>query len=73
MIRIKLKVMLAEREMTQRTLSDISGVRLPTISSIATGKVKEIPIGVLDKLCAALECQPGDLLEYKRDPAEKEE
>lgn len=67
MIKTRLKVLLAEREMTQKELSEKTGVRLPTIVNISTGNIKELPIAVLDKLCDALDCQPGDLLEYRRE------
>ena len=67
MIKTRLKVLLAKREMTQKELSEKTGVRLPTIVNISTGNIKELPIAVLDKLCDALNCQPGDLLEYRRE------
>lgn len=67
MIKIKLKVVLAEREMTQTKLSELTGIRLPTITNLATNKIRELPVGVLDKLCKALDCTPGDLLQYIPD------
>lgn len=67
MIRFKLKVMLAEREMTQRQLSEASGIRLPTINDIATGKTKAISVATLDKLCEVLNCTPNDILQYTRN------
>lgn len=65
MIKFTVKVMLAKREMTQRELSDKSGVRLPTISALCTSSIRHVPVEVLDKVCAALDCQPGDLMEYR--------
>lgn len=73
MIKTKLKVILADREMTQKELSEKTGIRLPTIVNISTGKIKELPVSALDKICDVLDCQPGDLLEYRRDPAEAAE
>lgn len=64
MIKFTAKVMLAKRGMTQRELSEKSGVRLPMISALCTGQAKHIPVDVLDKVCTALECQPGDILEH---------
>ena len=63
-IKFRLKVLLAERGMTQKQLDDITGIRPPTISAICLGTVKEFPIGAIDKICKALNCQPGDIMEY---------
>ena len=68
MIKFKLKVMLAIREMTQKDLADKTGIRPPTISAICTGAVKHFPVDALNKICTVLECQPADLMEYVPDP-----
>lgn len=73
MIKTRLKALLADREMLQRELSEKTGIRLPTIVNISTGKIKELPLSALDKICEVLNCQPGDLLEYRRDAAENVE
>lgn len=67
MIKFKVKVMLAMREMTQKELAERTGIRPPTVSAICTGVVKHLPIEALDKICAVLECQPCDLMEYIND------
>ena len=67
MIKSKLKVMLAMREMTQAELAHRTGIRPPTVSAIATNNAKHIPIDVLDKLCKELRCNVGDLFEYIDD------
>ena len=64
MIESKLKVQLAINKMTQKQLAEITGIRPPTISQIALGTIKHFPMDALDKICAALNCQPGDILEY---------
>jgi putative transcriptional regulator len=64
MIKFKVKVMLAQREMTQKELAEQTGIRPPTISAICTGTVKHLPVDALDKICAVLNCQPADLMEY---------
>ena len=69
MIKFRIKVMLALREMTQKELAEKTGIRLPTISALCTGAAKHIPVNVLDKLCTTLDCQPGDLVEYLKDEA----
>ena len=67
MIKFKVKVMLAMREMTQKELAERTGIRPPTISAICTGTVKHLPIDALDKICEVLNCQPSDLMEYIED------
>ena len=67
MIKFKVKVMLAIREMTQKDLAEKTGIRPPTISAICTGSIKHLPIDVLDRMCKVLECQPADLMEYIDD------
>ena len=63
-IKFKVKVMLAMREMTQKDLAEKTGIRPPTISAICTGAIKHLPVDALDKICAVLECQPADIIEY---------
>jgi putative transcriptional regulator len=67
MIKFKVKVMLAMREMTQKELAEKTGIRPPTVSAICTGTVKHLPVDALDKICAVLNCQPSDLMEYIED------
>ena len=70
MIKFKVKVMLALREMTQKELSEKTGIRPPTVSAICTGAVKHLPVEALDKICEVLDCQPADLMEYVKEPEE---
>ena len=69
-IKFKLKVMLAMRDMNQRMLSDATGIRPPTISAICNNSIRELPISVLEKICVALDCQPGDIIVHV--PSEKD-
>ena len=64
MIKFKLKVLLAINDMNQKELAEKTGIRAPTISAICTNSIKEIPVGVLDKICTVLNCQPGELMEF---------
>ena len=64
MMKFKVKVMLAMRDMTQKELAEKTGIRPPTVSAICTGTVKHLPVDALEKICAGLDCQPGDLIEY---------
>lgn len=59
-------VMLAKRKMSVTELSDRVGITISNISILKNGKAKAIKISTLAKLCAALDCQPGDLLEYRK-------
>ena len=70
MIKSKVKVMLAIREMTQKKKKKKTGIRPPTISAICLGTIKHFPMDAMDKICEVLECQPADLLEYIKDSAE---
>ena len=69
MVKFKVKVMLAMREMTQKELAAKTGIRPPTISAICTGTIKHLPVDVLDRICDVLDCQPGDIIEFVKDEA----
>lgn len=60
-------VMLARRKMSVTELADRVGITLANMSILKNGKAKAIRISTLAKLCEALDCQPGDLLEYRTD------
>ena len=65
-------VMLARRKMSLTELSEKVGITMANMSILKTGKAKALKVSTLAKLCAALRCQPGDLLEY-RPASEAEE
>ena len=67
MIKFKVKVMLAMRDMTQKELAERTGIRPHTISAICTGSIKHLPVEALDKICSVLECQPADLMEHIKE------
>ena len=73
MIKFKVKVMLAMREMTQKELAEKTGIRPPTVSAICTGAVKHLPVEALDKICEVLDCQPADLMEFVKEPKAENE
>ena len=60
-------VMLAKRKMSVTELSQRVGITLANLSILKTGKAKAVRISTLAALCEALDCQPGDLLEYRRN------
>lgn len=69
-IRITLDAMLAARGMTARELAARVGISETQMSLFRSGKVRGIRFRTLAKLCAVLECAPGDLLDYDADPAD---
>lgn len=60
-------VMLAKRKMSVTELADRVGITLANMSILKNGKAKAVKVETLRKLCDALDCQPGDLLEYRKD------
>ncbi|AOV06721.1 helix-turn-helix domain-containing protein [Sporosarcina ureilytica] len=64
---INIDVMLAKRKMSVTELSERVGLTMANISILKNGKAKAIRLSTLDKICKALDCQPGDILEYKVD------
>jgi putative transcriptional regulator len=59
-------VMLAKRKMSVTELADKVGITIANVSVLKNGKAKALKISTLVKLCEALDCQPGDILEYRR-------
>ena len=62
--------MLAKRKMSVTELSQRVGITLANISILKNGKAKAVKLETLDKICKALQCQPGDLLEWEADEDE---
>jgi putative transcriptional regulator len=62
---INIDVMLAKRKMSVTELAQRVGITMANISILKNGKAKAIRVSTLDAICKALECQPGDLLEYR--------
>lgn len=64
---INIDVMLAKRKMSVTELSEKVGITMANLSILKNGKAKAVRLSTLDAICKALDCQPGDLLEYQRD------
>lgn len=64
---INIDVMLAKRKMSVTELADKVGITMANISVLKNGKAKAIRLSTLEAICKALECQPGDVLEYKTE------
>lgn len=70
MIVVNLDVMLAKRKMSLTELSEKVGLTMANLSVLKTGKAKAVRFSTLDAICRALNCQPGDILEYQGDSHE---
>lgn len=65
---VNLDVMLAKRKMRSKQLAESLGITEQNVSLLKSGKVKGVRFETLDKICEILDCQPGDILEYRQDP-----
>ena len=66
---INIDVMLAKRKMSVTELTEKVGITMANLSILKNGKAKAIRFSTLEAICKALECQPGDILEYKQGDA----
>lgn len=64
---VNLDVMLAKRKMKSKDLADAIGISETNLSLLKQGRVKGVRFNTLDAICKALDCEPGDLLEYRAD------
>ena len=64
---VNIDVMLARRKMSSGELAERMDITPANLSILKTGKAKAVRLSTLESLCKALDCQPGDLLEYKND------
>ena len=62
---VNLDVMLAKRKMSSNELAEKVGITAANLSILKTGKAKAVRFSTLEAICKALDCQPGDILEYK--------
>lgn len=66
-IHINIDVMLAKRKMSVTELTDKVGITMANVSILKNGKARAIRFSTLDAICKALDCQPGDIIEYKNN------
>ena len=64
---INIDVMLARRKMSVTELAERVGITMANISVLKNGKAKAIRLSTMEAVCKALDCQPGDILEYKKE------
>jgi len=69
---INIDVMLAKRKMSVTELSERVGITMANLSILKNGKAKAIRLSTLEAICKALNCQPGDLLEYRNEEGGEE-
>ncbi len=65
---INLDVMMAKRKMSLNELSERVDITPANLSILKTGKARAVRLSTLEAICRVLECQPGDILEYRPDP-----
>ena len=68
---VNVDVMQAKRKMSVTELSERVGITMANISILKNGKAKAIKMSTLNQICKALQCQPGDILEYVEDETEE--
>ena len=64
---VNVDVMMAKRKMSSQELAEKIGITQANLSILKTGKAKAIRFSTLEAICQSLDCQPGDILEYKED------
>ena len=70
---MNLDVMLARRKMSLSELAERVDISLVNLSKLKTGKIRAVRFTTLDAICRTLDCQPGDLIEYRPDQSESEQ
>lgn len=70
---LRLDRVMADRKMSLNKLAELVGISNVNLSNIKTGKISAVRFSTLNGICKALNCQPGDILEYVEDEEEKEE
>ena len=68
---VNVDVVLAKRKMRLKDLAEAIGITVQNLSILKTGKARAIRFSTLDAICRHLDCQPGDVLEYRPEPSEQ--
>ena len=68
---VNVDVMMARRKMSSQELAERIGITQANLSILKTGKAKAIRFSTLEAICKALDCQPGDILEFKNEPGKE--
>lgn len=72
MIIVNLDVMMARRKISSGELAEKIGITQANLSVLKTGKAKAVRFSTLEQICKVLDCQPGDILEFREDPSPDE-
>lgn len=64
---VNVDVMMAKRKMSSQELAELIGITPANLSVLKTGKAKAVRFSTLEAICKALDCQPGDVLEYREE------
>jgi putative transcriptional regulator len=72
-IRVELDLMLVKKKKKSKELAEEIGITEQNLSILKTGKAKAIRFSTLEAICYALDCEPGDLLKFDREPGREEE
>lgn len=72
MLKSRLKVLLAEHDMTQSKLSELTGIRPGTITNIVNNNIKQIPVEAVCKICDLFSCDIGDIFQYVPNKDQKQ-
>lgn len=67
MIKCRLKVLLAEHDLQQKDLAQMTGIQTNTISKMCRNDIRQIPISALNEICKYFKCQPSDIFQYIDD------
>lgn len=67
MIKCRLRVLLAEKDLQQKDIAKITGIQTNTISKMCRNDIKQIPVTALNALCKYFDCQPSDIFQYVSD------
>ena len=70
---VNLDVMMARRKISSQVLAEQVGITQANLSLLKTGKVRAVRFSTLDAMCKALDCQPGDILEFKNELGEEKQ
>lgn len=72
MLKSNLKVLLAQHDMTQSRLTELTGIRPGTVTNIVNNNIKQIPVDAVCKICELFQCDIGDIWKYVSDGQDKE-
>ena len=70
-ILVNLDLQLVKKKMRLNQLAELTGISVPNLSKLKTGKARAVRFSTLEKICRALDCKPGDILDYEKDESKE--